>query len=284
MVRGSRSRSSRSAYSGPSSSRSSSRAAVAKLRTLRAPPGLPGELGQLVGAEDEHRDERDAPPARAGRPRTRVRTYWSGVSPSCMPARPRPRPASRVGDLDAARGRRARSGRTRRSACRRRRPRAARVERDLAEHGDVVAEPLRERRRDPGAAAGAEDLEPVLGPSRAVRAGQVAHVLDDADDPLVHHRGHRAGALGDLGGGLLRRGDHDDLGARQVLAERDRHVAGAGRQVEQQHVEVAPVDVGEHLHQRPVEHRAAPGDHLVAARLEHADRDHRDAATPSAPA
>ena len=44
-----------------------------------------------------------------------------------------------------------------------------------------------------------------------------------------------------------------------------------GRQVEEQHVEVAPVDVGEHLHQRPVEHRAAPGDDLVAARLEHPD-------------
>ena len=75
-----------------------------------------------------------------------------------------------------------------------------------------------------------------------------------------------------------------DLGARQVLAERDRHVAGAGRQVEQEDVEVAPVDVGEHLHQRPVEHRAAPGDDLVAARLEHADRDHRDAGLRSAPA
>ena len=61
------------------------------------------------------------------------------------------------------------------------------------------------------------------------------------------------------------------LGVRQVLAERDRHVAGARRQVEQQDVEVAPVDVGEHLHERPVEHRAAPGDDLVAARLEHAD-------------
>ena len=63
----------------------------------------------------------------------------------------------------------------------------------------------------------------------------------------------------------------------QVLAQRDGHVAGAGRQVEEEDVEVAPVDVGEHLHECPVEHRAAPGDDLVAARLEHADRDHRDA-------
>ena len=64
----------------------------------------------------------------------------------------------------------------------------------------------------------------------------------------------------------------------QVLAERDGHVAGARGQVEQEGVEVAPVDVGEHLDEGAVEHRAAPGDDLVAARLEHADRDHRDAA------
>ena len=80
------------------------------------------------------------------------------------------------------------------------------------------------------------------------------------------------------------RRDHDDLGAGQVLAERDRDVAGAGREVEQEDVEVAPVDVGEHLDQRPVEHRAAPGDDLVAARLEHADRDHARRHWPSAPA
>ena len=70
------------------------------------------------------------------------------------------------------------------------------------------------------------------------------------------------------------------LGVGQVLADRDRHVTGARRQVEQQDVEVAPVDVGQHLDERPVEHRAAPGDHLVAARLEHADADHREARAP----
>ena len=159
------------------------------------------------------------------------------------------------------------------------------VERHPAEHGHVVAEPLGQRRGDPVATTGAEHLEPVvLARGGAVRAGQVAHVLDDPDHALVHHRGHRAGALGHLGGGLLRRRHHDHLGVRQVLAERDRDVAGAGRQVEEQDVEVAPVDVGEHLDEGPVEHRPAPGDDLVAPRLEHADRDHRDARTPSAPA
>ena len=48
----------------------------------------------------------------------------------------------------------------------------------------------------------------------------------------------------------------------QQLGHGDRDVAGARRQVEQQHVEVAPVDVGEELLQRPVQHRAAPGDGL----------------------
>src|ERR671921_711658 len=43
-------------------------------------------------------------------------------------------------------------------------------------------------------------------------------------------------------------------------------------------IEVAPVDVGQHLDEGAVEHRAAPGDDLVATRLEHADRDDRDAA------
>ena len=45
-----------------------------------------------------------------------------------------------------------------------------------------------------------------------------------------------------------------------------------GRQVEQQHVEVAPEHVGEELLQRAVQHRPAPHDRLVA-RHEHADRD-----------
>ncbi len=59
-----------------------------------------------------------------------------------------------------------------------------------------------------------------------------------------------------------------------MLADGDRHVTGAGRQVEEQYVEIAPVDVGEHLHERAVEHRAAPGHDLVATGLEHADADH----------
>ena len=87
------------------------------------------------------------------------------------------------------------------------------------------------------------------------------------------------GPLGHLGRGLLRRGDHEDLGVGDQLRHRDRDVAGARRQVEQQHVEVAPEHVGEELLQRAVQHRAAPDDRGVALG-EHADRDDLHAVAP----
>ena len=62
-----------------------------------------------------------------------------------------------------------------------------------------------------------------------------------------------------LRGRLRRRHDHD-LGARQQLAERDRDVAGAGGHVDDERVELAPVDVGEELLERAVQHRPAPHD------------------------
>ena len=85
-------------------------------------------------------------------------------------------------------------------------------------------------------------------------------------------QGNGSRALGDLGGGLLGRGHDEDLGVGDELGDRDRDVSGARGQVEQQHVEVAPEDVAEELLQRPVQHRPAPHDRLVA-RDEHADRD-----------
>lgn len=91
-------------------------------------------------------------------------------------------------------------------------------------------------------------------------------------DRLVGLRGDRARTLGHLGGGLLRRGHDEDLRGRQQLGHRDRDVAGAGRQVHEEDVEVAPVDVGQELLQRPVEHRPAPHDGGVALG-EHADGD-----------
>ncbi len=57
----------------------------------------------------------------------------------------------------------------------------------------------------------------------------------------------------------------------QQLPERDRDVAGSGRHVDEQHVELAPVHVGEELLERLVQHRAAPHDRRVVVE-EEADR------------
>ena len=81
-----------------------------------------------------------------------------------------------------------------------------------------------------------------------------------------------AGALGDLGGGRLRGGDHENLGVREQLGHGDRHVAGARRQVQQQDVQVAPEHIGQELLDGAVQHGAAPDDRLLVLD-EHADRD-----------
>ena len=101
---------------------------------------------------------------------------------------------------------------------------------------------------------------------------------------------------GHLLGGGLRRGDDVRLGPGQELRERQGDVAGAGRHVDEQEVGVVPVDVGEELLERLVQHRAAPDDRLVlgheeadgdaahAVRLgrqEHLVDDHRVRSMPS---
>ena len=118
-----------------------------------------------------------------------------------------------------------------------------------------------------GAAAGAEQLVAL-----AVVAREPRHVLDHAAHREVDLRRHRRRQPGDLLGRRLRRGDDVDLAARQVLAERDGDVAGAGRHVDEQEVGVVPEHVGEELLERLVQHRAAPDDGLALGH-EVADRD-----------
>src|SRR6478735_9442844 len=225
IVRGSRSRSWRSEYSGPSSLRSSSRALVASPRARwRSWAACRARSGSLSGPST-------TTATRAITASSRSPT--SNMSQNLLPRRNRGRtrselagrgePELHAGEPPAAAGQRLRDpaelaggGRGRvglhdglaHVAALAERD----VERDPGEHGHVVAEPRGEGLGDAVATAGAEDLEAVVVLGRAVRAGEVAHVLDDADDALVHHRGHGAGALGDLGGRLLRGRDDDVLG------------------------------------------------------------------------
>ena len=74
--------------------------------------------------------------------------------------------------------------------------------------------------------------EPKISWRDAVGQLEPGHVLDDADDPLVGLQRDRAGPLGHLGGGLLRGGDHEDLGVGQELGRprsRCRRCPAAGR-------------------------------------------------------
>ena len=130
---------------------------------------------------------------------------------------------------------------------RRRAGAAAVVERDRA------ARRRRRRRRParaaPGRAAGtpissasaAPPPAPNSGYVVAVLAREVGHVLDHADDAHEAAPGHVGGPLGDLLGGQRRRRDDHHVGARQQPGEAHLDVAGAGRHVDQQVVELAPV-------------------------------------------
>src|SRR3989441_11418974 len=106
--------------------------------------------------------------------------------------------------------------------------------------------------REPRATAREEDL----GALAAVRADEVAHVLDHAEhrdaDPLEHLRAAQAVPHRDL-----LRGRHDERAADvHRLRERQLRVACAGREVHEEVVERAPVHVAHELpdHLRSEEH------------------------------
>ena len=148
-----------------------------------------------------------------------------------------------------------------------------RAERDGADRRHVVAERWRAGRR-----RRAPPPEPNGSKLAAVGQGGRRHRLDDPDDALAELAGQQAGADGDIGRRGLRGGHDEHFGVGQQVADRDGGVTGAGRHVDQEHVEVAEEDVGEELLDRAMQHRAAPGDDLVlgARAQEHADRDRLD--------
>ena len=110
----------------------------------------------------------------------------------------------------------------------------------------------------------------------AVGSDEARHVLDHARDLKLQLRRHLGRPARDLLGHGLRRRDDHELRLGQELGERHRDVAGARREVDQEVVELAPLDVLEELLQSLVEHRAPPHDRRVLLD-EEPDRDHRDA-------
>src|SRR5262249_46392491 len=112
----------------------------------------------------------------------------------------------------------------------------------------------------------------------AMRAGERAHVFDDAEHINLHLSKHFDGFanVGECNGGRSR----NDNGAsdRDGLDERELNVAGAGREVDDEVVEFAPLHAAEKLRDDAVQHWAAPDDWLVAG----IEQTHRNHLTPCA--
>src|SRR5581483_803767 len=107
----------------------------------------------------------------------------------------------------------------------------------------------------------------------AVGTNEVTHVLHQADDFDLHLAEHLDGLARVLQRNVTGGGDHDRAGNRDGLDERDSHVAGSRRQVNNQVVELSPVHALQKLADHLVQHGATPDQRLVA-RGQKADRNH----------
>jgi hypothetical protein len=122
------------------------------------------------------------------------------------------------------------------------------MQRDLAEEGHAQALSLFAR------AAMAEDF----GPLAAMGAEEIAHILDDAEHGHLDLAEHVETLAGIEQGDVLRGRDDDRAGQRNPLGEAELGVARAGRHIDDEDVEFAPLHVAQHLLDRADHHRAAP--------------------------
>src|SRR6185312_15452714 len=116
-----------------------------------------------------------------------------------------------------------------------------------------------------------EDIDLVL----AVRTMKVAHVLDHAEDVHLHaaeHLDSLARVLERDVGGCR---DDDRAGEGNGLKKRDHHVAGSGREIDNQKVQFTPFHLLEKLFDDGVQHGSAPYKRLVPGR-DKADRNDFD--------
>jgi len=135
-----------------------------------------------------------------------------------------------------------------------------------AEEGDVEL-----LRGALGAAAG-EDVDFVM----AVGAGEVRHVLHDTEDFDIDLMEHFEGLARILERDVGGRGDDYCAGEGDGLHQRDDDVAGAGGEIDEEDVELAPFNLLEELADDLVKHGATHDEGLVAGRDE-ADGDDLDA-------
>ena len=95
----------------------------------------------------------------------------------------------------------------------------------------------------------------------AVRAGDIAHVLHQADDGDIHLFSHLHGLFHDHGDELLRGGDDDDAVERDGLEHAQRHVARAGGHIDEEIVHV-PDNIRPELLDDAADDGPAPDDRI----------------------
>ena len=134
---------------------------------------------------------------------------------------------------------------------------------NFAEDGDTVSD------GGFGAFAVAENVDGLI----AMRAAKRAHVFDDAEDFDIDLAEHFDGFANIGEGDGRRRGDDDGARDGDGLDERELDVAGAGGKIDDEVIELAPLDAAQELNDDAVQHGAAP-DHGLVAGIEQAHGDH----------
>ena len=140
---------------------------------------------------------------------------------------------------------------------------------DRRVHGNAAEERHVGLGRHALSAAAQEDV----GGLAAVRADEAAHVLNDAQHRQIERDAEGQRLAHVVHGHALRRGDDHGAGVRaQQFDQRQGFVAGAGRSIYDEAVEVPPVHAGQHLADRRVLARSAPDDGIVILGKEELDR------------
>jgi hypothetical protein len=104
----------------------------------------------------------------------------------------------------------------------------------------------------------------------ALAANVIAHVLDHAEHRHVNFLEHRDSALDVEQRDLLRRRHNHAAVKRHALGDRELRVTRAGRQVEHQAIQLAPLDVEQKFRFELGDHRPAPDDRgLVVDKQRH---------------
>ncbi|MNT31392.1 hypothetical protein D3C72_1672250 [compost metagenome] len=94
--------------------------------------------------------------------------------------------------------------------------------------------------------------------SAGIGRDEIAHILDDAEQRHLHLAEHGDALARIDQRQILRRGDDDRAGKRHLLGDRELRIARAGRHVQHQHIQFAPGNFAQHLHQCRLHHRPAP--------------------------